>query len=63
MSENLSDKSMKSFSPALGLIFGVPVGALFGIILNQSIAVFAGAGAGLGLIAGAVIQAILAKKK
>lgn len=55
-------KGMGNFSPALGLIFGVPIGAALGIILQQNIGVFAGIGAGIGLVAGAAIQSILMKK-
>jgi F0F1-type ATP synthase assembly protein I len=57
------NKSMKPFSPALGLIFGVPVGALFGIILKQDIAIFAGVGAGLGLVLGAMTGSFFSKKR
>ena len=40
---------------ALGLIFGVAIGAGIGIIYDN-MAIFAGIGAGLGLIFGAIAQ-------
>jgi F0F1-type ATP synthase assembly protein I len=58
--DNNNKGQMVKFSPALGLIFGVPIGALFGIILNN-IALFAGVGAGLGLIVGAIMYSFIKK--
>lgn len=53
---------MIKFSPALGLIFGSAVGSIAGILTNNNIALFAGIGAGLGLVIGVIIYAFAIQK-
>ncbi len=56
MTNNPDNKATSSLQPALGLIFGTAAGGALGIILSQNMAIFAGIGAALGLIVGAIIN-------
>lgn len=51
----MDKKGYKYTYTALGLIFGVAIGAGIGIIYNN-IALFAGIGGGLGIVFGAIAQ-------
>ncbi|HZK70204.1 MAG TPA: hypothetical protein VFD03_01610 [Clostridia bacterium] len=65
MDDNNTNKksSMVRFSPALGLIFGSVVGDIFGLVLNQNIALFAAIGSGLGLVVGAIVYSFMVKNE
>jgi hypothetical protein len=55
--------SITQFTPALGLIFGSASGCFLGLLTNNSPALTAAIGAGIGLVIGSAIYACLFQNK
>ena len=60
--KKINNSSMIKFSPALGLVFGSAFGSIAGLLTNNSLALTAGIGAGLGLVTGIIVYSFVIQK-